>query len=97
MPDPKVRGTEEPHLLHKMREFNDTVEPPSIDGPGATAIDRRIVAAAPAGITGRELLASSGDSTWHSVPIPRVSHRGRTVGSLRHCPGSSSSCSVWWA
>ena len=24
MPDPKVRGTEEPHLLHKMRELMRT-------------------------------------------------------------------------
>jgi len=81
MQDPKVRGTEEPHLLHKMREFNDTVEPPSIDGPGATAIDRRIVAAAPAGITGRELLAEQRrfNMAFSSDParVPQGPHGGQ--------------------
>lgn len=57
MTDPELAGVAGPKLLRRIREFNDVVEPLKVTGPGATAIDRRIVQAAPPGTTGLELLA----------------------------------------
>lgn len=57
MHDPELSGTEKPQLLGKIPEFDDTIEPAKRQGPGATAIDRRIFEAAPPGTSGLELLA----------------------------------------
>ncbi len=81
MRDPEFRGPNAARALRRTREFNENVEPAEGQGPGATALDRRIAAAAPPGTTGLELLAEQ--RAWnmaHSADpaeVPQGSNLGQ--------------------
>ena len=81
MKDPELVGTAWPELRRRTRRHNEAVQPPGRQGPGATAIDRRIALAAPAGTTGLELIAEQ--QAWnmaHSsdpARVPQGPHLGQ--------------------
>ncbi len=80
MPDPESTKHEEPHLLHRIPEFSDTVTPQKRGGAGATALDRRVVEAAGPEMTGLELLAEQHrfNMAFSSDPsrVPQGPHGG---------------------
>lgn len=86
MRDPELSGTEAPRLLRRMREFNDVVEPPKREGPGATAIDRRIIEAAPPGTTGLELLAEQRAFDMAFANDPAAVPQGPNLGQPPQLP-----------
>ncbi|GAA2182166.1 AI-2E family transporter [Brooklawnia cerclae] len=82
MKDPELDGPDAPDLLRRVRLDNDAVVPPDAQGPGATAIDRRIVRAARPGATGLELLAEQ--RAWNMAysadpaAVPQGPHLGQS-------------------
>ena len=81
MMDPELYGDEGPNLLRRTRRDNEAVVPPGREGPGATAIDRRIALSAPPEMTGLELIAEQ--QAWnmaHSsdpARVPQGPHLGQ--------------------
>lgn len=81
MTDPQTDALGPPRLLAGMPEYDDTVAPLPASGFGATALDRRVVQAAPAGMPGLELLAEQRrfNLAFSSDParVPQGPHQGQ--------------------
>lgn len=83
---PELSGTEAARLIRATREMNEVVEAPEQRRPGATAIERHIVQAAPCGATGLELLAEQRAWNMAFSDDPAAVPQGKFMGQPPQLP-----------